>query len=162
MLTATFVRRRGRRDHVYVVRGDTTTVDWEFPSYGDGLPHDLCHLVVEDALGLPDGFWGLIDQHVDVRLIDNEATLVRGARPLVDEPGIDLSGLRRAEAAVAALAAPVVDPDLADAAAALAPAAAVTAITDRLRELGHQWRALDDGGAITVVFSGPGQQGRPG
>jgi len=153
VLTATFVRTRGRRDHVYVVRGDATTVDWAFPSYGDGLPHDLCHLVVEDGLGLHGDFWGLIDGHVDVQLIDNEATLVRRGRPLVEEHGIDLSGLRRAEAAVAAMAGPGVD---LDAAAGVAPDDVVTAITDRLRELCHQWRALDNGGAITVVFPAPG------
>ena len=33
---------------------------WE--DNGDGLPHDLCHLVVEDGLELSEGFWGLFDQ----------------------------------------------------------------------------------------------------
>ena len=149
MLRATFVRKRGHRDHVYVVRSDDSTLDWAFPSYGDGLPHDFCHLVVEDGLGLADGFWGLIDAHVDVSLRDNQATLVRGGMPLVEEPGIDFSGLRRAEDAVAVLASPFFDPN---AARRLASPETVTAITDRLRELGHQWRDLDDGGAVTVVF----------
>lgn len=64
VLQVTFVRRRGRRDHIYVESEDGTTTDWAFPSYGDGLPHDLCHLVVEDELGLTDGFWGLVDRGV--------------------------------------------------------------------------------------------------
>lgn len=150
VLTATFVRRTGLRDHVYVLRADDSTVDWEFPSYGDGLPHDLCHLVVEQALGLPDGFWGLIDRHVDVSLVDNQATLIRGGRPLVKEPGVDLAGLRWAENAVDVLASP--HPD-ADATLSIAAHRTVTAITDRLRHLGHHWRTLHDGGAITLVFA---------
>ena len=47
MLEVTFVCRRRQRDRVYVTRSDGTTTGWDFPSYGDGLPHDLCHLVVE-------------------------------------------------------------------------------------------------------------------
>jgi len=58
VLKATFVRRRGRRDRVYVTRADGTSTGWDFPSYGDGLPHDLCHLVVEEELKLSGGFWG--------------------------------------------------------------------------------------------------------
>jgi len=155
VLRATFVRRRQGKDRVYVVRRDATTAHWDFPSYGEGLPHDLCHLVVEDGLDLPDGFWGQIDQHVDVRLIDNQATLVRDGRRLLEEPGIEFAGLRRAEEAVAALASPFSD---VDAARAIAPGETVTAITDRLRELGAQWRALEDGGAITLVFDPRGHE----
>ncbi len=62
MLTATFVRHRGGRDHIYVTRADGTVVHWKFPAYGDGLPHDLVHLVVESGLEMRDGFWGLIDR----------------------------------------------------------------------------------------------------
>lgn len=106
MLDVTFVRKRGQRDHVYVTRDDGSTADWAFPSYGNGLPHDLCHLVVEAELGLTEGFWGLVDQGVDVGLVNNQATLLRSGRPLADEPGVDLSGLMQAEAAVALLGSP--------------------------------------------------------
>jgi hypothetical protein len=183
MLEATFVRRRGSSDRVYVVRSDTTTTAWDFPSYGDGLPHDLRHLVVEDALGLASGFWGLVDHGVEVALVDDETTLVRHGTPLVDLPGFDFSGLTEAEEAVALLASPFVQVDdsgplavarvgtpstgtrpgdvgdVGDVGARLGftlPASATTvviaAITDRLRELGRQWAALEDGGAITVTF----------
>jgi hypothetical protein len=54
---------------------------FDFPSYGDGLPHDLCHLVVEDGLGLSEGFWGLVDQHVDVCVVNNQPTLMRDGKP---------------------------------------------------------------------------------
>jgi len=154
MLTVTFVRKRGLRDHVYVTRGDATTVDWAFPSYGDGLPHDLCHLVVEDVHGLSDGFWGLVADHVDVRLVDNQSTLIRHGRPLSQEPGVDLSGLSRAEEVVALMAGPTGDVGARPVAAGpdgVAPGAAA-AISGRLRELGRQWRTLEDGGALIVTF----------
>ena len=109
MLEASFVRNRGGRDRVYVTRSDGTSTGWDFPTYGDGLPHDLCHLVVEDCLGLAGGFWGLVDQHVDVGLVNNEPTLIRDGKPLVEQPGVDFTGLTQAEEAVALLAAPAVE-----------------------------------------------------
>jgi len=137
MLEVSFVRRRGNRDRVYVHRSDGTALDWSFPTYGDGLPHDLCHLVVEDELGLSEGFWGLIDQGVDVGLVDNHATLMRDGRPLVADRDVDFSGLTEAEAAVAAVGS---------------ASGTVDSIARRLAELGEQWRALGDGGAITLTF----------
>lgn len=147
-LTATFVRHRGRRDRVYVVRSDSTTTGWDFPSYADNAPHDLCHLVVEDALGMAQGFWGLLDQGVDVGLIDNQSTLLRDGRPWVegcDDPS-SLEGLRRAEAAVARLAGMSAGP------AAARTTAEATALT-RLAELRQTWAALPDGGAVTLEFA---------
>jgi hypothetical protein len=178
MLEVTFVRRRGSRDHVYVARGDGSSIGWDFPSYGDGLPHDLCHLVVEDELALTDGFWGLVDRGVEVGLVDNQATLMRNGKPLVEEVGVDLSGLVQAEGAVAVLAGPAVAIELAgdlavarlasrphashvtgDVAAALGfelPASAtpdaLAAIRARLHELADRWRTLEDGAGITLGF----------
>lgn len=182
MLEVSFVRRRGQRDRVYVHRDDGTELDWSFPTYGDNLPHDLCHLVVEDGLGLTEGFWGLVDQGVVVGLVNNEATLLRDGIPLVDHPGVDFSGLVEAEGAVAVLGSPTVEVDrVADGEIALArvpadraaradggaseraarvgvtlPASAtpeaVAMIGARLDELVEGWRALADGGAITLTF----------
>jgi hypothetical protein len=112
---------------------------------------------------------------VEVGLVNNQATLMRNGRPLVDEVGTDLSGLMRAEKAVAVLAGPSVaveaGSDLAVArfapqpnrndvtdelAAALgfelpatATADALAAIRVRLRELAAQWRPLEDGACWT-------------
>ena len=47
-MKASFVRTEGAPDRIYVVRSDGSETSWSFPTYGDGLPHDLCHLVVED------------------------------------------------------------------------------------------------------------------
>jgi hypothetical protein len=148
-LEVAFVRQRGRRDRIYVTRQDSSTTAWDFPSYGDGLPHDLVHLVVESGLGIVDGFWGLVDRGVDVSLVDNQACLVRAGRPLVDEPGFDASGLLRAEEAVAVIGA-------ADPVTALPgwlSATTVAAIRDRLADLGRCWRQLEDGVAITLGYT---------
>jgi len=142
-----FVRRRGGRDRVYVTRADGTSTGWDFPSYGDWLPHDLCHLVVEEELGLADGFWGLVDRGVEVGLVDNQATLLRDGRPLVEQPDVDLRGLMDAEAAVAALTGSgmTATPDL----PVTAPPETIAAIERRLDALAAEWRALEDGGAIS-------------
>jgi hypothetical protein len=140
----------------------------------------MFHLVIEDDLGLPDGFWGLVDQHVDVDLVDNKPTLVRDGIPLVEQPGVDFAGLIQAEEAVALLAAPglavdqvggialvQLDPasvssapmvEIADQLKFSLPESAtpdvIGAIHDRLRELGMRWRTLNDGDAIVLTFSG--------
>jgi hypothetical protein len=147
-LQATFVRHREGRDRIYVTRQDGTSVLWDFPSYGDRLPHDLVHLVVETELGIANGFWGMVDRGAQVALIDNQATLVRHGRPLVEQPGIDFSDLRRAETAVAHLGSTSPSAELPG---GVSPAAAARA-RRRLADLGRQWRDLADGTAITLAF----------
>jgi hypothetical protein len=154
-LDVTFVRHRRRRDRIHVTRPDGTSVSWDFPSYGDRLPHDLVHLVVEDGLGLGRGFWGLVAEGVEVTLVDNQATLVREGRPLATAPGVDLTDLRRAEEAVALLGDEGgLDPP---AGAAGAGPDALASTRRRLHDLGHAWRDLDDGGAITLTYGGDGR-----
>jgi len=179
VIEVSFVRRRGSRDWVYVARDDGSSTGWDFPSYGDGLPHDLCHLVVEDELGLAEGFWGLIDQGVDVGLVSNKATLIRHGKPLMEHVGVDFSGLNEAEAAVAVLAGPTVDVTASgklavarlvtwsdrtvatgEVAQALelelptsATPKAILAIHSRLSDLGKRWRSLEDGAAIKLPFA---------
>jgi hypothetical protein len=183
MLKVAFVRNPGRRDRVYVTRSDGTSTGWEFPSYGDGLPHDRCHLVVEDGLGLSEGFWGLVDQHVDVGLVDNKPILMRDGKPLVEQPSVDFAGLTEAEEAVALLTAQAVKVDQIGeigvvrsnaASVSVAPMveiaekldfslpesatpAAMAAIQERLCELRQRWSTLDDGGSIVLTFPGSHQ-----
>ena len=154
MLKASFVRRRGQRDRVYATRSDGSSTSWDFPSYGDELPHDVCHLVVEDALGLWSGFWGLIDQGAEVSPIRNESTLVRNGRSLAQTPGFDLSGLLHAEAAVAELAGPASADESALAGAGQWSSAGVAAVRRRLRELRAVWAELPDGTALDLTFGG--------
>ncbi len=178
-LRASFVRHRDHRDRVYVTRGDGRSTGWEFPTYGDRLPHDLCHLVVEDGLGIAGGFWGLIDQGAEMKLIDNQATLVRAGRPLVQQVGTDFSDLIRAEQAVALLSPTGIRTDehrgfavvhldaatngtttdnltahLGFALPAGASPEAVASLRERLHSLGAQWRELEDGGCISLTYPG--------
>jgi hypothetical protein len=78
-MDVSFVRVRGERDRFYVHRGDGSEVSWVFPTYGDGLPHDLVHLVVESAFGLRKGFWGRVDAGADPARINDEANRMGGA-----------------------------------------------------------------------------------
>ena len=78
LLRASFVRVRGQRDRIYVHRSDGSEVSWVFPSYGDGLPHDLVHLVVESAFGLKSGFWGRVNAGVDPARVNDEANRAGG------------------------------------------------------------------------------------
>jgi hypothetical protein len=152
-LEVTFVRHRERRDRIYVTRPDGTSLSWDFPSYGDRLPHDLVHLVVEDGLGIDHGFWGLVAGGVEVRLIDNQATLVREGKPLVGQPGAEFTDLRRAEEAVTLFGPTGPGTDEVTLPAGVSPAA-VASTRRRLRQLGLRWRGLGDGGAITLTFPG--------
>ncbi len=177
-MQVTFVRHRERRDRVYVTRADGSSTAWDFPSYGDRLPHDLCHLVVEEGLGITDGFWGLVEQGVEVKLVDDQATLVRHGRSLVEQADVDFSDLMQAEHAVAVLgptgvhteqvgelvvarldpSTPGVSPtdELRTGLGVDLPAGTsadvIAAVRRRLSELAAQWRALADGDAITVTY----------
>jgi hypothetical protein len=176
-LTVSFVRHRGKRDHVYVTRQDGSSCDWAFPTYGDQLPHDLCHLVTEEMLAIPNGFWGLVAQGMEVSLVNEQGTPTKDGRTLADHFGFDFSDLVRAEEAVALLAPIGMQFDQVGAlAVAHQPTAerateshvaaqlgftlppgcsteAATATRERLGELREQWRELDDGGAITLRFT---------
>ncbi len=179
-MQVSFVRHRGRRDRVHVTRGDGSSTAWDFPTYGDRLPHDLCHLVVEEALGLGAGFWGLVAGGVEVKLVDNQATLMRAGKPLMEQAGVDFSDLVRAEEAVALLGPTGMHVDAVgslavarfDAASTGAPDGAalrsgtgfdlpagvtdeqVASVRRRLADLAEQWRRLGDGNAITLTYSG--------
>jgi hypothetical protein len=180
-LEVSFVRHPGQRDHIYVVRDDGTTCDWAFPTYGDQLPHDLCHLVIEDVLQIPNGFWGLVDQGMEVRLIDDQGTLVKDGRPLFEHANFDFRDLIQAEEAVALLApigmqveqvgalavatrtgAGTVDAirvglsrELGFALPAGVSPLDVSPIQTRLVELQTEWRALTDGGLLSISFTRP-------
>jgi hypothetical protein len=176
-LTISFVRHHDKRDRIYVTRQDGITSDWAFPTYGDQLPHDLCHLVIEEMLEIPNGFWGLVGQGMEVRLIDDQGTLMKGGEPLSDHSDVDFSDLVRAEEAEALLAPTgmefeqvgalavarrttveiVKDADVASQlGVALPPGCSTrvaTATRDRLRELRDEWHGLEDGAAITLSFT---------
>jgi hypothetical protein len=163
-LTASFVRTVGERDRVYVTRSDGTQASWVFPSYGDALPHDLVHLVVESAFGLALGFWGRVDAGADPAAINAEANRT-GGRDKYAAFGPDRTELLLAEAVANLrwLAEDASGRSLADdlraacASGGLPEPADLSSdrmerVRDRLRSLTRQWRALVPKGAIELAF----------
>lgn len=176
---ATFVRHRNQRDHIYVVRDNGTTCDWAFPTDGDQLPHDLCHLVIEEGLQIAERFWGPVDQGMEVALIDNQAMLVKDSRPLVEHHPFDFTALLRAEEAVALFvplgeqaeydgsltdairaSTDVTDTREGDASSSVgfarpdgSSAIEISRIRARLRAMQLEWRTLEDGGSLARSFT---------
>ena len=165
MLKASFVRTVGDRDRIYVVRSDGSEVNWAFPNYGDALPHDLIHLVVEAAFGLAQGFWGRVDAGADPGALMADANR-RGGRNKYSGFGAALSELQLAEA----LANPgwlVGEPSTASLreniiAACQESGLAVPALlsTERidqvrvvLKHLSSQWRGFSPKGAVDLAFN---------
>lgn len=164
-----FVRKQGQRDTIYVRRDDGWEVSWVFPNFGEGLPHDLVHLVVERAFGLRDGFWGLVAQGVDFGLVNAVASHEGGKdkyRSILEKTGgSDLKELYLAEglAAVHWSPGPLQDPDPIatlrracaelelDPPAALTPAT-VDAVRGELARLHGEWRGLLPQGTLVQRF----------
>jgi hypothetical protein len=165
VLKAAFVRTVGERDRIHVTRSDGSQASWSFPSYGDALPHDLVHLVVESAFGLGQGFWGRVDAGADPGAINSAANRT-GGREKYAAFGADRAELQLAEAlANVRWLAPESTPaslhaDLLAACAAeqLTPPACLTVervaeAHQRLLSLGHRWLSLAPKGAIDLTFS---------
>ncbi len=58
-----YVKTGESHDRIHIRRDDDSEAAWRWKA--GGPPHDLVHLVVEDALGLERGFWGLVSQGAD-------------------------------------------------------------------------------------------------
>jgi hypothetical protein len=96
-----YVRSGDRHDRAYLTRADGSTATIHPHAYAGGLPHDLAHFAVERALGIVEGFWGLLAGGVDWERVNAAAN--RGAKGVL---GRDVRGLRLAEGAVGAVAGP--------------------------------------------------------
>jgi hypothetical protein len=148
-------------DRIYVTRSDGSEATWSFPAYGDGLPHDLVHLVVESAFGLKRGFWGRVDEGADPGMISAMANRIGGKNKYAAF-GEDQSELILAEA----LAAPTTW-NLGDFAAAFSATcehmgiastaefdpARITLARDILSHLSNRWRNLLPKGALNASFN---------
>lgn len=155
-MQVSFVRTAGARDRVYARRTSGSEVSWEFPTYGDELPHDLVHLVVEEAFGLRGGFWGRVDAGIDPTRINAEAN--RKGGKLAEKYagfGPDLDALMQAEA-LAALPWVRDDLDPAELAAGLTSlgltAASAGDVRARLLALRERWRGLGAKGTLQLPF----------
>jgi hypothetical protein len=164
-LRARFVRTVGERDRVYVRRSDGSETSWEFASYGEGLPHDLVHLVVERDFGVREGFWGRVNRGISPARITEEAN--RGGKDKFAGFGPDQRELLISEALAAAAGG--YRPDLDDAAqhaqlvAAYASVglpvpkgltvAALGETRRRLSELQLRWQTLVPKGTLELEIS---------
>jgi hypothetical protein len=162
LLRAAFVRSAGERDRIYVTRSDGSEVSWVFPTYGDALPHDLVHLVVESAFGLTEGFWGRVDGGADPTRVNAEANR-KGGKHKYAGYGPDRRTLLLAEALANAPWSEAEDPgrileQLRQAYAdAGVPADALTRerveeVKAELAALGRRWRELLPKGALDLSF----------
>jgi hypothetical protein len=163
-MQVTFVRHPGAPDRIYVVRDDGSESSWSFPSYGNGLPHDLVHLVLERRFRLRHGFWGRVAAGVDVSRINAMANK-QGGKGKYAGFGDDLRELMLAEALAGA---PWEMTELPDAellamilgnvaASGVAAPAELTleVIAEIRRELAdtrRQWQAQAPKGALRLAF----------
>jgi hypothetical protein len=160
----TFVRHPDAPDRIYVTRDDGSETSWSFPSYGDGLPHDLVHLVLERRFGLRHGFWGRVNAGVDPSRINAVANR-KGGKGKYAGFGEDLGELYLAEALAGAPwgMAELSDADvlamiLANVVASGVPApaelvpATIAEIRRELVETRRQWHAQAPKGALRFSF----------
>jgi hypothetical protein len=149
-----FVRTVGAPDRIYVRRTGGAEVSWSFPTYGDALPHDLVHLVVESAFRVKDGIWAAIDDGVDPGRANATAER-KGGKDKYRGTGLDRPGVLRSEAL--ANAGWFVHDDDGVRAGLAAAGVAVTATEvasarARLDELGARWRGLAPKGRLRLAF----------
>ncbi len=157
-----FVRSPEARDRIYVQRPDGSSATWSFPSYGEQLPHDLVHLVVERRLGLRHGLWGRVCDGADLERINAMANR-QGGPDKYRALGPDLRELMWSEALAAQpwLAEPsrpeAIVASLTESARTLEGFAvpgesAIEALRDELAQLRQQWRALAPKGTLVLHF----------
>src|SRR4051794_9667894 len=158
-----FVRTAGAPDRIYVRRTDGSEVGWSFPSYGDELPHDLVHVVVESEFGLRDAIWAAVDRGVDPGRVLAHANRV-GGRDKFRGSGLDKPEVALSEALAAArwaedvsdeerLAA--IDRGCASYGVERPPSVTLEGIArvrTRLDDLRARWRTLLPKGAIDLTF----------
>ena len=159
MLRAAFVRTLGQPDRIHVIRSDGSEVSWPFPTFGDDLPHDLVHLVVESAFGLTGGFWGRVDAGADPKRINDEANR-RGGADKYAAFGADRRELDLAEVlAAASWSVDTVEEEVRASCGKLGVEPPPELSKERVREtravlarLATRWRGLQPKGALNVAF----------
>lgn len=168
-MRVTFVRTAGARDRIYVARDDGTELAWDFASYGEGLPHDLVHLVVESRFAITRGVWGRVAAGADLGRINALANR-RGGKDKYAELGSEPEQLLLAEAVANA---PWLRADDAEVLAAIHVAlkpigavrdtitlASIASVQAELASLRDRWRGLGDRGALAFDYPLPAQPQR--
>lgn len=160
-MLVTFVRTVGEKDRIYVRRDDGSEASWSFASYGDQLPHDLIHLVLEAEFAIVPGLWGRVARGADLGRINADASRT-GGRDKYQALGTDLDDLLWSEAVAGDRWSGTSDEILAAIARNAASLAAPPQLThtdvercrQRLAGLRERWRCLTPKGALR--FEHPG------
>lgn len=173
----TFTRMADRRAVESLVERDGVVYAVRGAGGGPGLPHDLVHALVEDALGIRDGIWGCVADGA----VWGTMRHVSGRRPPhVTERSQRLKRERAAAIGRAEALADLVH-RLADGAQVLpgeversgVPADRLAAAVEALREAERRWAALRPGGQWVLQWPAPaartarrparvaGRRGRP-
>ena len=142
----TIVKESGRTHRAVAVRDDGEAVPFTVADYGDRLPHDLVHYLVESTLGLDWGFWGLMAAGADLDAVARHGARHRRNLPHRLDPLVAAHAeeLLRAEALVAE-AYPLSggEPD-----GQGAPGRPVPGLQERIEEWNAAWQALAPGARL--------------
>ena len=167
-----FHKSAGGRYHSVLQRADGVSVRLEGGSYNriggavERVPHDIAHLVVEDAFALRAGLWGVL---ADGGTVQN-ASVVAGRRPPhAERRATEIAqraaeSLRQAEILVRAVADATLEPSGGDIPAFRArvgdrwwspsiTADALAVACTRLREAAVRWDAVPEGSVLVLRWS---------
>jgi hypothetical protein len=141
----TIVKEGGRSHRAVAVRDDGVAVQFAVADYGDRLPHDVVHYLVESTLGLEWGFWGLVAAGAELDAVTRHDAgrrrdLPHRPDPLVDEHADELL---RAEALVAEAYPLYGEPG-----GPVAPGTPVRGLRERIEEWNATWQGLGPGGRL--------------
>jgi hypothetical protein len=166
MVDVTIERSDARRHRAIAARDDGTSIMLWMHDYGEALPHDLVHWVVETELDLTWGFWGLLAAGAQLEVLQRSGarsprSIDPAQDPLVDEHRDELLLV---EALVAGFSdhlderpVPIrLHEQLAtiDAVDRMPSSDAVARVTAHLDELWKVWHALKPGARMRLQWDG--------
>jgi hypothetical protein len=144
------VKAAGRAHRAVAVRDDGVAVQFAVADYGDRLPHDLVHYLVESTLGLEWGFWGLVAAGAELDAVARHGARHRRDLPHRPDPRVDehADELLRAEALVAE-AYPLSDGESGG------PGTPMPGLSERIEEWNATWQGLAPGGHLRFEWPPP-------
>ncbi len=173
MTSISFVKGAANRYHSLFTRSDGVTVELTAGGYNKvggparSVPHDLAHFIVEDALGLDSGLWGVLTaggmfhpRNTRVVAGRQPPQAARRAAAVVERASEQLGQAEIVVRAVADLALAGRHDDVRAFAAATGTRWALPGVTAqqlatacaRLQDAGARWAALAPGESIDVVW----------
>jgi hypothetical protein len=147
------VLKRADRKHEVVAVADAGAVRFAMSDYGDALPHDLVHYVVERALGIEFGFWGLLARGAEFETVRAHTARNRRRLPPQTDPLVDahLDELLAAESVVAGLySISGVRPDV----VTEVGGETVERVHAEIAQLNAEWQQLPAGAALRLEWPG--------